>query len=141
MTPAAHAPETATALLLTDASHAVPVQVVRTGVRLVAEGSGHVDRLLVPNIPQSADVQVGDRLVTSGIGGRFPAGFPVGVITAVEPDDTHLFLRAEAQPAARLDRGREVLLVMQMPAPEILGPPLPPSVSSDASVAPPEPAE
>jgi rod shape-determining protein MreC len=132
------APDSATALLVTDASHAVPVQVVRTGVRLVAQGSGRADQLRVPNIPHSADVRVGDVLVTSGIGGRFPAGFPVGTITALGPDDTRLFLQAEARPAARLDRGSEVLLVMRAAVPEPAGPPLPPSqpAAADAAVTP-----
>lgn len=115
----------ATALLLTDASHSVPVQVVRTGLRLVAVGTGRSDTLRVPNIPQSADVRVGDLLVTSGIGGRFPAGFAVGTVRAVGPDDTRLFLVAEATPAARLDRGQEVLLVMRGEVDPAVGPPVP----------------
>lgn len=115
----------ATALLLTDASHSVPVQVVRTGLRLVALGTGRIDRLRVPNIPQSADVRAGDLLVTSGIGGRFPAGFAVGTVNAVEPDDSRLFLEARALPAARLDRGREVLLVMRGAIDVDVGPPIP----------------
>lgn len=115
----------ATALLLTDASHSVPVQVVRTGLRLVAEGTGRSNALRVPNIPQSADVRVGDLLVTSGIGGRFPAGFAVGTVRSVGPDDTRLFLVAEAEPAAQLDRGLEVLLVMRGEVDTDVGPPIP----------------
>lgn len=113
----------ATALLLTDANHAVPVQVVRTGLRLVAVGTGRSDALRVPNIPRSADVQVGDVLVTSGIGGRFPAGFAVGRVVSVAPDESRLFLEAEAVPAARIDRGREVLLVMRGDPEGPVGPP------------------
>ncbi len=115
----------ATALLLTDASHSVPVQVVRTGLRLVADGTGRSNALKVPNIPQSADIRVGDLLVTSGIGGRFPAGFAVGTVRSVGPDDTRLFLVAEAEPAAQLDRGLEVLLVMRGEIDTDIGPPIP----------------
>jgi rod shape-determining protein MreC len=115
----------ATALLLTDASHSVPVQVVRTGLRLVAVGTGRSDSLRVPNIPQSADIRAGDLLVTSGIGGRFPAGFAVGTVRAVGPEDTRLFLVAEVTPAAQLDRGLEVLLVMRGEIDIDVGPPIP----------------
>ena len=73
---------TATVLLLTDPDHAVPVMVARTGVRLVAYGKGRSDRLAVPNIPLSSDIKVGDVLITSGLGGRFPAGFTVGTLVA-----------------------------------------------------------
>jgi rod shape-determining protein MreC len=115
----------ATALLLTDASHSVPVQVVRTGLRLVAVGTGRSDSLRVPNIPQSADIRAGDLLVTSGIGGRFPAGFAVGTVRAVGPEDNRLFLVAEVTPAAQLDRGLEVLLVMRGEIDIDVGPPIP----------------
>lgn len=125
-------PHRATALLLTDPEHAVPVQVARSGLRTIAFGTGRTDVLRLPNIPQSADIRVGDRLVTSGIGGRFPAGFPVGVVEQLSPDDTRLFVVAQARPAARLDRGLEVLLVRNTLDAVDDGPPLPP---------PPEPAE
>lgn len=115
----------ATALLLTDANHSVPVQVVRTGLRLIAVGTGKSGTLRVPSIPQSADVRPGDLLVTSGIGGRFPAGFAVGTLRTVGPDETRLFLVAEATPAAQLDRGLEVLLVMRGEIDAGVGPPEP----------------
>lgn len=119
-------PRRATALLLTDPEHAVPVQVARSGLRTIAFGTGRTDMLRLPNIPQSADIRVGDRLVTSGIGGRFPAGFPVGTIEQLHPDDTRLFVVAQARPAARLDRGLEVLLVNNTLDAVDDGPPLPP---------------
>lgn len=122
----------ATALLLTDASHSVPVQVVRTGLRLVAVGTGASDTLRVPNIPRSADIREGDLLVTSGIGGRFPAGFAVGTIRTIAPDDTRLFLAADATPAAQLDRGLEVLLVMRGEIDVDVGPPAPADVAGPA---------
>jgi rod shape-determining protein MreC len=112
----------AIALLLTDIDHAVPVQVARSGLRTVAYGVGRTDRVDLPNIPQSADIRTGDLLVTSGIGGRFPAGFPVGTVTALHPDNTRLFIVAEAKPAAHLDNGAEVLLVSNLPAETDIGP-------------------
>ena len=126
----------ATALLLTDASHSVPVQVVRTGLRLVAVGTGRSDSLRVPNIPQSADIREGDLLVTSGIGGRFPAGFAVGTVRAVGPEDTRLFLVAEVTPAAQLDRGLEVLLVMRGEIDIEVGPPIPEGYRDPEPIAP-----
>jgi len=78
-------------------------------VRLIVYGRG--DTLELRDIPLSAGVEVGDEIVTSGLGGRFPAGFPVGKITALRPDDTHAFLVGELKPAAQLDRGRDVLLL------------------------------
>ncbi|WP_295928408.1 rod shape-determining protein MreC [uncultured Xanthomonas sp.] len=98
-----------TVLLLTDPDHAVPVTVARNGVRLIVYGRG--GSLELRDIPLSAGVEVGDEIVTSGLGGRFPAGFPVGTISALRPDDTHAFLVGELKPAAKLDRGRDVLLL------------------------------
>lgn len=119
-------PRRATALLLTDPEHAIPVQVARSGLRTIAFGTGRTHVLRLPNIPQSADIRVGDRLVTSGIGGRFPAGFPVGVVEELQPDDTRLFVVAKVRPAARLDRGLEVLLVSNTVDEADAGPPAPP---------------
>lgn len=104
-------PMHATVLLLTDPSHAVPVAVARSGVRLVAYGEGRGDELRLPSIPLSSDIEVGDLLVTSGLGARFPAGFPVGTIIDLQPDDSRAFLVGSVRPAAQLDRGREVLLL------------------------------
>ena len=118
----------ATVLLLTDPDHAVPVTVARNGVRLIVYGRG--DKLELRDIPLSAGVEVGDEIVTSGLGGRFPAGFPVGSITALRPDDTHAFLVGELKPAAQLDRGRDVLLLRPGEAIH-----LPPNLRRDASEA------
>lgn len=131
-------PGRATALLVTDPEHAVPVQVARSGLRTIAYGTGHSDQLLLPNIPQSADVRKGDLLITSGIGGRFPAGFPVGTITGVRADKLRLFVIADAQPAAHLERGNEVLLISNLPPALDMGPPAP--GLSPAPPAPPAPA-
>lgn len=98
-----------TVLLLTDPDHAVPVMIARNGVRLIAYGGG--DRLELRDVPLNRDVQVGDTLVTSGLGGRFPPGFPVATIKALRPDESQAFLVGELTPAAQLDRGRDVLLL------------------------------
>ena len=109
-------PSTATVLLLTDPDHAVPVVVARTGVRLVAYGQGRSDQLQVRNVPLSSDVKVGDSIITSGLGGRFPSGFAVGTVTRLGPDESRAFLIGDVHPAAQLDRGRDVLLLRQQPA-------------------------
>ena len=119
---------TATVLLLTDPDHAVPVMVARSGVRLLAYGSGRSDRLALANVPLSADVRIGDLVLTSGLGGRFPAGFPVGTIVALHPDDSHAFLVGDVRPAARLDRGRDVLLLREQPHPALPDPAAPQAV-------------
>ncbi|MHC9086381.1 rod shape-determining protein MreC [Luteimonas sp. RIT-PG2_3] len=106
-------PGTSTVLLLTDLDHAVPVVVSRSGVRLVAYGSGRSDLLQLRNIPVSSDVKIGDTVMTSGLGGRFPPGFPVGTVAELRPDDSHAFLLGDLKPAAQLDRGRDVLLLRE----------------------------
>jgi rod shape-determining protein MreC len=115
-------PMHATVLLLTDADHAVPVAIARNGVRLVAYGRGRSDTLALASIPLSSDVKVGDMVVTSGLGGRFPPGFPVGAITALRPDESRAFLVGDLKPAAQLDRGRDVLLLRSAPARAPIGP-------------------
>ena len=124
-------PLNATAMLISDPSHAVPVRVVRSGVRSIAFGTGRVDQLRLPNLPPSADVQVGDELVTSGFGGIFPAGLALGKVVSIGPDDTNLFVEAEVEPAARLDRSGELLLVWNTPADES-GPPEAPPATPEA---------
>lgn len=108
-------PTHSTVLLLTDPDHAVPVVIARSGVRLIAYGRGRSDQLELADIPLNSEVKVGDVLVTSGLGGRFPAGFPVGTVTALRPDDSHAFLIGDLRPAAQLDRGRDVLLLKSAP--------------------------
>lgn len=111
-------PSTSVAMLVTDPSHAVPVTIERTGLRTIAVGNKqHGDLLELSNIPTSADVQVGDKLLTSGLGGRFPAGFPVGEIREVSNDRVGMFASALARPAAAIDRSGEVLLLHDLPQP------------------------
>lgn len=116
----------ATALLVTDADHAIPVQVARSGFRSIAFGTGEPGTLMISDIPQSADIRKGDLLVTSGMGGRFPPGFPVATIQSLNPNETGLFMVGRAKPAARMDRGIEVLLVNEIiPSPAPLSPTTP----------------
>lgn len=102
---------TSTVMLLTDASHAIPVQVDRTGLRSVAFGTGHNDQLDLKHIPQNTDIVVGDMLITSGLGGRFPNNYPVAIVTAVEKVAGETFAHVRAAPLALLDQTREVLVV------------------------------
>ena len=108
---------TATVLMITDPSHALPVQVNRTGERTVAVGTGDLQLLRLPYLPNNADVREGDLLVTSGLGDRFPAGYPVAVISHISHDLGEPFARVDALPTALLGRAREALLVWP-PAPK-----------------------
>ena len=113
-------PLTATAMLITDPSHAIPVQINRTGLRTIALGTGSIDRLELPHIPTNADVRIGDLLISSGLGGRFPPGYPVAEVINVEQDPGNTFSEVSARPRAHLDRSREVLLVWppELPNPD-----------------------
>jgi rod shape-determining protein MreC len=104
-------PYSSTAMLITDTSHAIPIQVNRNGLRSIALGSGTINRLELPYIPNSADIQPGDLLITSGLGGRFPPGYPVATVTAVQHDPGNAFSSVVATPLAHLNRSREVLLI------------------------------
>ena len=101
-----------TVMLITDASHALPVQIDRTGLRAILFGTGQKDYLDLRHIPHNADVKVGDLLITSGLGGRFPPNYPVAIITSVERVAGEPFARIRAEPLALLEQSREVLLVM-----------------------------
>jgi rod shape-determining protein MreC len=117
-------PFSATVILVSDASHALPVQVNRNGLRTIALGTGLVNQLELPHLPNNADIQIGDHLSTSGLGGRFPPGYPVAEVTEVRQEPGQPFLTVIARTIAHLDRIREVLLVwtltpeasMQQPA-------------------------
>lgn len=102
---------------ITDADHAVPVMVARSGFRAIVIGQGKDNELLMANLTPSDDVRVGDVLLTSGVGGRFPAGIPVGVVKAFEQDTALTFLSARIIPFARLDYGRHLLLLDKVEAP------------------------
>ncbi len=108
---------TSRVLLLTDQTHSLPVQVNRNGIRAIAEGTGSLDALEIQHISATTDIQEGDLLVSSGLGGRFPVGYPVGEVVLVQRDPGQPFARVIARPSAALNRSRHVLLVF-IEAPE-----------------------
>lgn len=107
--------------LISDPNHALPVQINRTGLRTVAFGSGETGKLNLPNVPREADVREGDLVVTSGLGERFPGGYPVAQVTRINREEGLTFASVEAAPLAALDRGREVLLIITPPAQSPVG--------------------
>ncbi|WP_271274586.1 rod shape-determining protein MreC [Aliamphritea hakodatensis] len=102
---------TSRAMLITDSRHAIPVEVNRNGFRSIALGNGSVDELELGHVPDTADVREGDLLVSSGLGGRFPRGYPVARITSVTRDPGQTFATVKAKPTARLNKSRHILLV------------------------------
>lgn len=98
-------------LLISDPTHAIPVQVNRNGVRAIAEGTGDLNRLNLRHVSINADIREGDLLVSSGLGERFPVGYPVAEVEQVVRNSGQAFARVIARPMARLDRSRHVLLV------------------------------
>jgi len=104
-------PGQATIRLISDPDHALPVQVVRSGLRTIAYGTGDTQVLLLPNVSINADIKSGDRIITSGLGDRFPAGYPVAEIMSVQRRPGQTFAKVFARPYGALDRGREVLLL------------------------------
>lgn len=122
------------ALLITDPDHALPVESVRNGLRTIAMGTGSLDSLSLPFLTRNADIRPGDLLVSSGLGGSFPAGYPVATVDEVRGDSGEPFLVVSARPEAALERIREVLLV-QPPPVEVAAPP-----SAEPLPAPPDAA-
>lgn len=98
-------------ILISDPDHALPVEVNRNGLRTIAVGTGAYDRLDLPFLPNNADIQEGDLLVTSGLGGTFPAGYPVAIVNSVTRIPREPFADVSAQPAAALNQVRELMLI------------------------------
>ena len=126
-------PFSAEIILITDAEHALPVQVLRSGVRTIALGTGRSTSLELPYVPQNYDVKVGDVLVTSGLGQVFPYGLPVARITRVERDPAQPLAQIHAVPLAHIDSDREVLFIWERP-----GHPAAPATAEALAVAPPK---
>ena len=124
--------KTAEVILISDAEHAIPVQSNRSGLRTIAVGTGDSDRLSLPFVTVEADLRVGDLLISTGIGGVFPSGYPVAEVTRVDRTAAATFALVEARPTARLDRDREVLLVW-------FDPPVTPAEPAEAG--PPDPVD
>ena len=99
------------ALLITDSTHALPVQVLRNGVRSIAEGVSDFNRMTLRFVSPTADIIEGDQLVSSGLGGLFPVGYPVGVVTSIKQKPGAIFVDIDVDPSAQLDRSRHLLLV------------------------------
>lgn len=100
-------------VLLTDPSHSIPVQVNRNGLRAIATGNGWQGNMKLEHLTHNADIREGDLLVTSGLGGRFPIGYPVGTVQNITLPPGKAFAEIIVKPAAKLDSSRELLLVMQ----------------------------
>ena len=110
---------TSRVLLITDSSHGIPVRVLRNDLRAIASGSGELDKLELRNLPRNTDVQVGDLLVTSGLGGRFPEGYPVATVTRSDYVEGKPFAQIEAKPLVALERLRYLLLLWTDKKPEV----------------------
>ncbi|WP_445372956.1 rod shape-determining protein MreC [Methylomonas sp. HW2-6] len=116
-------PSSSEVMLITDPDHAIPVQVNRNGLRTIAFGTGQPNRLHLPFLANNADVVPGDLLVTSGLGGVFPAGYPVAVVDKFEARPDKSFANIYATPKADLDKSREFLIVWSHSTPVVLGEP------------------
>ncbi len=100
-------------LLITDVSHALPVRVLRNDLRAIASGTGNINELTLKNLPRNVDIKEGDILVTSGLGGHFPEGYPVAKVTHFSNQEQSPFAEIKAEPLATLDRLRYVLLLWE----------------------------
>ncbi len=98
-------------ILISDPGHAIPIQVNRNGLRTIAVGTGKINELSLPFLPNHSEIKAGDLLISSGLGGTFPQGYPVGVVNEVIPQPDKPFSLVNARPTAHLDRSRELLLV------------------------------
>jgi rod shape-determining protein MreC len=126
-------------ILVTDPEHAIPVQITRNNLRSIAVGSGNSGELLLPYLAINSDVKSGDLLVSSGLGGVFPAGLPVARITGVRRENNQILAQVRAQPLATVERDREVILLEfepthpDAPAPN---PPIAPPPAAPVKAAP-----
>jgi len=110
-------PFTSEIMLITDPNHAIPVQVNRNGLLTIAVGSGQLNRLILPFLPSNADIRPGDLLITSGLGGTFPQGYPVAVVDEFTAQPNKAFATITATPKALLDRNRELMIVWSKSVP------------------------
>ncbi|MEI5639770.1 MULTISPECIES: rod shape-determining protein MreC [unclassified Pseudoalteromonas] len=102
---------TSRVLLMTDTTHATPVRILRNDVRTVVEGTGKIQSVRLAHVPHSMDIRIGDVLVTSGLGGTFPEGYPVAVVTEIDRDEGLPFAQVQAEPVAQLDRIRLLVVL------------------------------
>jgi rod shape-determining protein MreC len=136
---------TSEVILISDAEHAIPVQSNRSGVRTIAVGTGDINKLSLPFLTVESDIQEGDLLLSTGMGGVFPPGYPVAQVSKVKRAGS-TFALVEARPTAELNRAREILLVWFKELPQAAEPAAPapetgtPAATPPAAVAPPAPA-
>lgn len=126
---------TSRVLLVSDSSHAVPVEVVRNGLRAILLGNGDTNALELVHVPDTADIREGDLLVSSGLGGRFPKGYPVAKVDKITKEQGEPFVKIEATPLAELNKSR-LLLVVFSPDQEVTG-----ETQGNASEAEADPAD
>ncbi|MEH6473114.1 MAG: rod shape-determining protein MreC [Halopseudomonas sp.] len=131
-------PYTSRVLLITDAQHAIPVQVNRSGFRSLLLGRGSDQELLLDHVPDTADIKVGDRLLSSGLGARFPKGYPVAEVVEVIHDPGQPFATVRCQPTAQLDTSRYLLLIFAQSATPVLAPETPQASPKVSTLNPPE---
>lgn len=103
------------ATLITEKDHAVPVQVLRNGLRTIVFGAGDTSQLALRYMPISSDIQNGDMLVTSGIDGVYPPGIPVARVVRIERDPAYPFARITCLPVAGVDNHRHLLILSGLP--------------------------
>jgi rod shape-determining protein MreC len=131
-------------ILVSDATHAIPVEINRNGLRTIAVGTGDTGKLRLPYLPTSADIVAGDLIVTSGLGSTidsgFPAGYPVGTVTEVKRDPSQSLADVDVKPAAALDRSRQLMFVWMKPKAPLMPAPAPPPPPSK-NLAGPKPAK
>lgn len=139
------APYTSRATLITDAGHAIPVLVNRSGLRALVFGTGDADTLKVPYLTADADIREGDLLVSSGMGGSFPPDYPVARVTKIVNNPNEAFLEIKARPAAQLNHGKQVMVIHRVTKPTATPAPPSPAGAPKASApvakaAPPAPS-
>lgn len=128
-------PHSSEIMLITDPNHAIPVQVNRNGLLTIAMGSGENNKLNFPYLPENADIHPGDLLLTSGLGGTFPPGYPVAVVDEFTPPATK---QITATPKATLDRNRELMIVWSNKTPIAI---MPEKAHENAPTQSPKPTE
>jgi len=132
-------PWSAEVILVTDPEHAIPVEITRNSLRSIAVGSGSSGELLLPYLAINSDVKSGDLLVSSGLGGVFPAGLPVARISGVRRESNQLLAQVRAQPLANIERDREVILLEFEPKHPDAPAPNPPIAPTPTTPAKPPP--
>lgn len=123
--------ETSELILVSDREHAFPVEVLRSGARAIAEGTGDYRSLRLRNVPPTMDVRIGDQIVSSGLGQRFPRGYPAGEVVSVEHSSSSPFMEIRVEPSAGLQTSRQLLLLFSDVREATLVPDL--DLSSDAN--------